>query len=393
MTNMLRDASLLLLAFSVYGASGCTESPRSSRGDAANPFGCNASTDCNDEIPCTVDTCNAAHICEHAPIDASCTGAGEHCVVGIGCSTTVTCTDPSMCDDGISCTVDTCDVGNVCGHQAVDASCTDPATPVCDLRQGCIAGATVECRTADDCEDGFACTLDSCGVDMMCRHMPIDSMCTGTNERCDVGSGCVAFHGCTTVADCTPAGETWWNFCDGVPSCDPEFGCSNPVPRDCRDTMDCTIDACDRSAGTNGACVYVCDSSRPECGCPTTGPSCAGHFQLSPSPTGSCATVSWDLSDVQITNIDGALTVSPRLLSNPNAGMTTNIAMPSCPSFVATRSISGGCTETYTMQATFTDEDHLVGSFDADFVGACGVRLGLCASAHNHYEFTGVRIP
>lgn len=373
----------------VFAAAGCGEG-RAAHPDASSLFTCTSNADCDDHIACTVDNCDVSGTCSHTGVDSMCT-APERCMAGVGCTTTMTCTDSSMCDDGVSCTLDTCNVGGVCGHQAIDSMCSAP-TPICDVTQGCIAGVTPQCTSSAECDDAIACTVDSCGVDMMCHHMAVDSSCA-TNERCDAAMGCVMRHGCATVADCTPVGETWWNFCDGDPMCDTEFGCSFPTPRACHDTDDCTIDTCDRAMGTNGACIFACDTSRPECNCPTTGPSCAGHFQLTPAPTGSCSTVSWDLTHVLITNVDGALTVAPDSLSTPNGPMDTGASATTCPTFTATRQIPGGCTETYTMMATFTDEDHLTGTFDADFAGTCGVALGLCAMRHFSYSFTGVRVP
>ncbi len=387
---MLRNATWLA-AFLCLGlvTPACTEGSRNAHQDASSPFACDGPADCDDSIACTVDNCGANHLCTHTAIDATCTGAGEHCVVGVGCTTTMSCTESSMCDDGIACTVDSCNVGNVCGHQPVNASCTDPAMPVCDAMLGCVPGQTVECMTAAQCSDDIDCTLDTCAVDMTCRHMPVDSLCTVAGERCEVGLGCQAVHSCATVGDCTPDAETWWNFCDGDAMCDTEFGCSFPTPRDCHDTDACTIDTCDRAAGAHGACVYVCDTGNAACNCPTPQPSCAGRFALTPAPTGACTIVSWNLSTVTIENIDGTITVTPNHLSG--GSMDTGTDTATCPTFTATTTISGGCDETYTFTATFIDDDHITGTFYADFhpdsPGACG------CNNHREYPFSGTRIP
>lgn len=373
---------VLVLILFLTAAFGCGEG-RAVHPDASSLFSCASNADCDDGIPCTSDNCDVSNVCQHQPVDPVCTGAGEHCVVGVGCTTVQSCTDASMCNDGLICTLDTCDVGNVCGHQPIDSFCADP-TPVCDATQGCVAGTPAGCTSAADCPDGVDCTVDSCGVDMMCHHMPVDSICPA-GQACDPAMGCIEHHGCATAADCTPAGETWWNFCDGDPMCDTEFGCSFPTARDCHDTDPCTVDSCDRTMGVNGACLFVCDSSQPSCNCPGTAPTCAGTFQLTPAPVGHCV-VAWDLSTIEITNTDGAITVRPVMLSTAHT-MDTGAATATCPSFTASSFVGGACTETYTIDVTFTDDDHLTGTFQTDFSGT------LCLGCrHNSYTFNGTRI-
>lgn len=375
----------LLLAAIGAAASGCGDQ-RAMHPDASSLLHCSSNADCDDHIGCTVDNCDVSGMCGHTGIDTMCT-APQHCQVGVGCTSTMSCTDNTMCDDGIACTVDTCNVGNVCGHQAIDSICAAP-TPVCDVTQGCVAGTSTGCTSSAQCDDSIMCTVDACGADHACSHTAVDSMCM-TGERCTLGTGCVTMHSCATVADCTPAGQTWWNFCDGDAMCDTEFGCSFPTARACHDTDPCTIDSCDRSMGANGACVFACDTSRPECMCPTAGPTCAGHFQLSPAPSGRCIGANWDLSTITITNVDGALTISVPQLSTSGT-LDTGASTATCPSFTATRVISGGCTETYTLMATFSDDDHLNGTFTTDFTGG-PLNCGGCS--HHSYSFTGTRIP
>ncbi len=378
MKRSLVLGSLMLLASSA----GCGDG-RAMHPDASSLFRCTANADCDDHIPCTLDNCDVSATCQHTGVDSMCTGAGERCVVGTGCSTTMRCTDSSMCDDGLGCTLDTCDVGNVCGHQPVNSMCSDP-TPVCDTVRGCVAGMTMGCTSSASCDDSIACTVDSCGVDMMCHHAPVAAMCA-PGERCDTTMGCLAYHGCSAPADCTPAGETWWNFCDGDPTCDADFGCQFSTPRACHDTDPCTVDTCDRSSGTNGACLFVCDTSQASCGCSSTAPTCAGQFQLTPAPTGRCI-VRWDLSTIRIDNVDGAITVTPVRLSTAGT-LDTGASTTTCPSFTATRVISGSCTETYTLDVTFIDDDNLSGTFTVDFTGS-----GCFGCGHFSYSFSGTRI-
>lgn len=71
--------------------------------------------DCEDDFPCTLDSCEAASGCVHVPQDAA-------------------------CDDGIACTQDVCALSEGCLFQPLDALCDegDPCwTPLCDPLQGC----------------------------------------------------------------------------------------------------------------------------------------------------------------------------------------------------------------------------------------------------------------
>ena len=379
------------LALPLFAAPGCGDNGRAMHPDASSLFTCTTNAQCDDHITCTVDNCDVSGTCQHTGVDSMCT-APARCVVGTGCSTTMMCTDATGCDDAVACTLDTCNVGGVCGHQPINSMCTAP-TPVCNATMGCVAGTPPGCTSAADCNDSIDCTVDACGADMTCHHTTVDSSCP-MGQACDARMGCVAHHSCTTAADCTPAGQTWWNFCDGDPNCDPEFGCNFPTPRACHDTDACTLDSCDRTMGANGACVFSCDASRPECNCPTAGPTCAGHFQLTPAPMGRCGSP-WNLSTIQVDNADGVLTVHGVQISRPNVALQTDPATTSCPSFTATHVVNGGCEEHYTLTGTFTDENTLNGTFTVTFVQTDGLSCDLAGGCYGPYTytFTGMRIP
>jgi hypothetical protein len=361
--------------------------------DAA--FGhCTSDSDCNDNATCTIDQCDVNMMCQHTAIDAMC-AAGETCQPFVGCTTMQTCSSNAQCDDSIACTVDGCSSAHVCTHMAVDALCAStPATPVCNTAMGCVAGSSSTCRSMADCDDMVACTVDSCGVDMMCHHTTVDASCP-MGQRCTT-TGCVMMHACTTAANCMD--PSFWNFCDGDPVCSTEFGCMNPSPRMCDDGNPCTLDSCDPAAGTNGQCVTACDTSMgaacatdPACAAP--GPTCAGRFMLSPAPVGNCGAppfgVTWNLAQITMMNAGGSLTILPNHLST-SSGLTSPPG--SCPSFTATSRISGGCVEDYTITGTFTDDNTFTGMFTATFTdtdGSCA--LAGCGGTFN-YSFTGTRI-
>jgi len=138
---------------------------------------------CDDANPCTVDSCDAATGCVHAPLGCddgnpctadSCSTASGACVHaplsnvpcgGDACNRTFcdngACTEvePNLCDDHDACTVDRCDPVSGCSHEAVS------------------------------CDDGNRCTADSCDSNQGCVHdgpaQPAKEACNGLDDDCD----------------------------------------------------------------------------------------------------------------------------------------------------------------------------------------------------------------
>ena len=368
---------------------GCGDNGRAMHPDASSLFTCTTNAQCDDHIACTVDNCDVSGTCQHTGVDSMCT-APARCVVGTGCSTTMTCTDASMCDDAISCTLDTCNVGNVCGHQPINSMCSAP-TPVCDATRGCIAGTPPGCTSAANCDDSIACTVDSCGADMMCHHMTVDSLCM-SGQTCSASAGCMVHHACTTVADCmNPA---FWNLCDGTPICATDFGCMPGTPRVCDDGNHCTTDTCDRTAGTNGACTTACDHTQTDCGadpaCATTGPTCTGTFAVSPIIAKNCAAgmVNYNFSTVSFDIVAGQLIVTPG--STATFGSLSDTMAPVCPSFDAEASVipaGGGVSEYYSLVGDFTDDNHFTATWTEHYVG-----FGHAVCAERTLSISGTRM-
>jgi len=186
---------------------------------------------CNDDDPCTFDTCGKGgqSVCAHTPID--------------GC-----CLIDSQCNDGNACTQDSCD-GN-------SLSCIHSFYPGC-----CIQDA--------DCNDGNPCTLKSC-VNGKCRVTPDpelpgcctqDSDCKDSNpcsiDFCSQSPG-VPYKTCHYNS---PGGKQCCNYdwecndnkAETVDVCNsyvcfhqanPEY-CKGPPPDYCDDGNPCTVDSCD----------------------------------------------------------------------------------------------------------------------------------------------------
>ncbi len=106
----------------------------------------------------------------------------------------VSCATAADCDDGVACTFDDCVIGNVCSHMPLDSLCEDGER--CDATRGCNTG----CATALDCnvdrnycEGMFACAGGTC-VPSMARSCDDGNACT--DDSCDPSAmegagGCV----------------------------------------------------------------------------------------------------------------------------------------------------------------------------------------------------------
>jgi hypothetical protein len=149
------------------------------------------------------------------------------------------CSISAECDDGFDCTVDTCGVDMICTYTTIDAVCTG-AGERCVVGQGCTT--SVSCTSSAQCDDLIACTVDSCGASRTCEHQAVSALCTDPMlPTCDVVRGCVA--GSTR---CTSSAE-------------------------CDDMVGCTVDTC----GAGGMCAHtpvdsMCDTMAGEV-CTSTG--------------------------------------------------------------------------------------------------------------------------
>ena len=170
--------------------------------------------DCNDNNPCTTDSCDAK----------------------IGCASGV---NSSPCSDGNACTqLDKCTGGKCVGQSVeVKVDCDDGnvcTTDSCDPKQGCLHAANLL-----PCDDGNPCSAgDQCG-----------------NNVCKPGSSTCA---CQSDADCAKQDDA--DLCNGLMFCDKavsgQFACK---------TKPGSVIACDISLNT--ACSQqICDSSSGKCG-------------------------------------------------------------------------------------------------------------------------------
>ncbi len=231
--------------------------------------------DCDDENPCTDDSCDATGGCLFEPNTLDCDD-GDPCTVAdacqamecqgvpvdCACQETADCgalENGNLCDGTLVCdlsklpyqcvvdpaTVVTCPLPEEGPHAFCQAASCDPVTgtctivpahegfacadgDACTMGEKCVEGACGDGVTVN-CNDGDVCTDDSCDSDEGCLH-------TFNEAPCDDGDAC-------TVADVCAAGE-----------------CAGPEAKNCDDGNVCTDDSCDPVAGCqHSANQDVCD--------------------------------------------------------------------------------------------------------------------------------------
>ncbi len=137
---------------------------------------CLSDEECNDDVGCTVDTCEPGG-CTNVPQATLCDD-GLICTVDL-CDTSLDCqhghTD-SACNDGLGCTIDTCD-------EATDSCENAPCDNLCD--DGTFCDGVERCDSALGCVQG----PPSCEIDLACAN----SSCSEGNDTCKhtFPAGCV----------------------------------------------------------------------------------------------------------------------------------------------------------------------------------------------------------
>ena len=236
--------------------------------------------DCDDGVGCTVDSCNeGTDSCDNVPDDAVCDN-------GLFCDGVETCDALNDCQAGVDpCSGGACDeASDTCPGCVVDADCNDGA--FCNGSETCVGGTCVG-GTPVDCNDGVGCTADSCNeVTDSCDNVPDDAVCDNGlfcdgAETCDTVNDCLAGTpvGCNDGVGCTADScNEVSDSCDNVPddaACDNGLFCDGietcDAVNDCQAGTDpCPGAGCDEVADVCTACNSdgVCDSGEDCNSCP-----------------------------------------------------------------------------------------------------------------------------
>ncbi len=227
----------------------CDDGNPCTQGESCGANGCKGGipTDCDDRNPCTTDDCvpSAPGGCVHTPLSGTCADPNPCSFSGWGtCVNGVCVSVVKDCDDGNSCTIDSCDASGACIHTInVGGGCEDGNA--CTVNEQCTAGGVCEGGVPRDCNDRNVCTIDECNNKVGCVYTPTPGSCSDgsvctQNDQCEAGV-CV---GQPIICEDD-------NYCTDN-ECDPIGGCYYPpVSRPCDDDNICTID--DQCIA--GACV------------------------------------------------------------------------------------------------------------------------------------------
>lgn len=167
--------------------------------------GCTSNTACNDNNPCTEDTCTAGR-CANTP---------KQCPTGATCNAT---TGVCACPAGPLC-------GNTCcasGTSCINGTCQVPP----------------QCTTDANCADGKACTITLC-INGTCQY---PTNCP-TGMSCGSTGACVCTSGVACGSTCCASGNTCVNGTCQAPQCTTDSNCD--------DGKACTTNRC-----VNGRCEY-----------------------------------------------------------------------------------------------------------------------------------------
>ncbi|MBI5607974.1 MAG: hypothetical protein HY902_03745 [Deltaproteobacteria bacterium] len=195
---------------------------------------------CDDNNPCTDDSCGGGKGCVYLPNTATCSD-GDACTNPDACSGCKCTGEAAACEDLNPCTSDNCDSEAGCIYVSLAVGCDDGSA--CTNGDTCTDGSCKSGATIT-CDDGNACTNDWCDAGKGCVFLPNDATCDDGNSctGVDVCSGgkcqgpslaCDDGWGCTTD---TCDGATGCSFTVKEPGCGKAtlpyaaaFGCDDPA--------------------------------------------------------------------------------------------------------------------------------------------------------------------
>lgn len=248
--------------------------------------GCGNSSQCDDGDPCNgAETCVAGQCQPGTPIPNCCTSNAQ-CNDGNICNGSEACVSnlcqngtPLNCNDNLPCTSDSCHPILGCQHSNLPSGspCGDQTSTPCNLPDTC--NPIGDCQSnirpnGTPCPDGLACNgAETCSAGVCQPGTPIPGCCEN-NSACDNGNPCDGVETCsnntcvpgTPIPGCCLNNSDCSNFnvCDGVETCVNNV-CVAGTPLNCNDNNPCTINTCHATLG--------CQSTNAELGTPCGSPS------------------------------------------------------------------------------------------------------------------------
>ena len=209
---------------------------------------------CDDENLCTSDSCDPAVGCVFVVNDVPCDD-GDFCTIGDVCNLGDCMPQAQLtCDDGNLCTDDSCDPKDGCHFVANVATCNDGN--LCTQGDQC-AGGWCGAGQWLDCKDDDPCTDDQCDPGAGCVY-------SHNQAPCNDGDQCTIFDQCldgscsaSVLLQCDDGNACTDDSCDSPDGCSYEFN-----SLECDDNVGCTVD----DQCSNGSCQGVpCESVNQLC--------------------------------------------------------------------------------------------------------------------------------
>jgi hypothetical protein len=225
----------------------------------------------DDGNPCTEDSCVKGELIHTALLEGQCDD-GNECTTGDVC-VTGTCTG----GDQVACVVGPCMADATC---VAGEGCVESPLPVgafCGMDNACVVSAACnedyECEVVENvnCDDGNACTADSCDPVSGCAHDEAAS--DGSVCELDSEAGCVAGGLCTagmcvaeSVTDCADDDGCCADGCDANTDSDCSASCGNGVTEGSEQCDgDCPTECVSADACQNGVLVGSADACSAQC--------------------------------------------------------------------------------------------------------------------------------
>ncbi|MBM4354836.1 MAG: hypothetical protein FJ109_13785 [Deltaproteobacteria bacterium] len=221
---------------------------------------------CDDGNLCTKDSCKGQAGCTHEAMTGGNCDDGDSCTVTDHCEEGACVGSAIVCNDNSPCTDDSCDGVSGCTFLPNQEGCDDgdPCTIGDTCKGGKCQGIALpcDCQSDKDCakyEDGDACNgilfCDQSGVQFQCKVDPKSVVTcpepTGKNANC-LAASCDPASGDCAVVPANPG-----LACSNGDKC--TFGetclqgaCQGGLPLNCNDGDPCTDDSCIQGAG----CVH-----------------------------------------------------------------------------------------------------------------------------------------
>ncbi|KKS55771.1 MAG: Extracellular matrix protein, partial [Candidatus Magasanikbacteria bacterium GW2011_GWA2_42_32] len=262
----------------------CDDNTACTIGDACQGGKClGAAIACDDQNPCTTDSCDAGKGCQHANNTAACND-GNDCTVGDVCQSGACVSGSSVCECQADAECADYEDNNLCNGTLVckktkcavdpmtvvfcdsseDTACAksvcDPGSGECKLvpanaglgcsdNNACTSGDICSGKqcvgTTLSCNDGNICTTDSCDAGKGCQHANNTAACNDGNaitvdDVCKDGvcSGKLVPKQCEYDSHCSDG-----KACNGAEKCISNQ-CYGGVAPNCSDIISCTVDTC-----------------------------------------------------------------------------------------------------------------------------------------------------